>query len=74
MTPKQPDDRPRCPICGLPFSGEGPLCQFGDECRAAYGLATAEENRRTAPPKSANRGQGGRGHGHLRFRRFKWFF
>lgn len=58
------DVRLRCPDCGLPYSGGGDLCKCG--------MLTAEERehfRRTAPPKSAHRNNGGRGHGPYRLRR-----
>ena len=56
--------RDRCPDCGLPHSGEGDLCQCGQMTEAEL-----ERFRRTAPPKSDNRGNGGRGHGWLGNRR-----
>lgn len=59
------DARLTCEECGLPFSGKGELCRCA--------LPTEEERehfRQTAPPKSANRGNGGQGHGWLAERRY----
>lgn len=59
------DVRARCEDCGLPFSGEGDLCKCGtftDEERARF--------YRNSPPQSANRNNGGRGHGWLKKRRY----
>jgi len=59
------DLRAQCPECGLPYSGEGELCRCG---------AFTEEEREafysTSPPKSANRDNGGQGHGWLAERRY----
>lgn len=58
------DLRTRCEDCDLPLSGKGELCHCG-----AFSKQEREEFYRTAPPKSANRGNGGRGHNWLRNRR-----
>jgi len=58
------DLRAHCGDCGLPFSGEGELCKCG-----TFTEEESEEFYSTAPPKSANRGNGGQGHNWLRIRR-----
>lgn len=59
------DLRALCEECGLPYSGEGNLCQCG-----TFTEEEAAEFYRTSPPKRANRNNGGKGHGWLRKRRY----
>ena len=50
------DVRERCHVCGLPYAGEPPCCDFGDGCRKAKGMLTWDEGKVCTPRRGRGTG------------------